>query len=127
MEIRKAKIQEFSVVAELARKIFNNPNITINEKDDVWISTENGRIFGFIHFSNGSGYVILEGIGVLSECRNRGIGTKLIETALLELKDYEIHLKVKSNNNPAINIYLKKGFVSKKIGNTQVLVRKPFN
>lgn len=57
-------------------------------------------------------------IVVNEEKRKRGIGTKLLDYALNDIKKNNcqtVSLEVSTNNIPAINLYIKKGFTKKAI------------
>jgi ribosomal protein S18 acetylase RimI-like enzyme len=52
-------------------------------------------------------------MGVVKDYRRQGIGTKLMERAIIEAKGQgleRIELEVYASNTPAINLYEKRGF-----------------
>ena len=57
-------------------------------------------------------------IAVSLECRGHGIASKLLDFAINNMVQngvYSVSLEVESDNTPAINLYLKHGFIKKAI------------
>ena len=65
------------------------------------------------------------GVGLLPQFRGRGIGTKLIQSALAAARAYGLHrveLTVRENNTGAIELYKKAGFEIEGVQRNAVLV-----
>ena len=71
---------------------------------------ENGRVKGVISLSDD----YLEGLFVLPEYWNRGIGSALLNSALDGRK--ELRVQVYAGNTRAVGFYKKRGFVTKGSG-----------
>ena len=86
----------------------NVPQFVALKGDEVigWCDISPRRGEGFTHCGR-------LGMGVLKDYRRQGIGTKLMERAIIraiELGLERIELEVYSSNTPAINLYEKRGF-----------------
>lgn len=90
--------------------IKNENNILLCYEEDAMIK---GYIFlKSIEDNNRKGYLI-DGLYVIERDRNKGIATKLIESALNVIKDknvYFVDINVMANNSVAINLYKSFGF-----------------
>ncbi len=110
----------FKEIASLEEKYFSDPwseksledtfeydyNHLITERRD-------GRVVGYVIFSEVQGDAELLRIAVDKSWRRHGIAETLIESMLQELGDAEIEnvtLEVRSHNIPAIKLYEKMGF-----------------
>lgn len=126
MRIRKISFSE--ELASLVRRLFPASEPLFRKNDSYFIAEEGGRIIGFSHLVEADGRILLQGIGVLSEWRERGIGGRLLDAALrfADKKGMDVFLKVKPDN-PALGLYYKKGFTLKKIKDVYVLERKRVN
>ncbi len=88
--------------------------ILLNEskKGVFLIAEEKGKIIGFCNlFRKGNKYEC--GIGLLSEFRNKGIGTKMIGKMLVEAKDLkikEVCAGIKKANKVSIGFFKLNGF-----------------
>jgi len=84
----------------------------------IFIVEDGDSIVGYISIERGwanqikhTGFLI---VGLLEKYRGQGFGTKLFEQAINWCKDNDIHrieLCVRSDNNNAISLYKKMGFV----------------
>ncbi|HNT61136.1 MAG TPA: GNAT family N-acetyltransferase [Candidatus Bilamarchaeaceae archaeon] len=126
MRIRKAGFSE--ELASLVRRLFPGSEPLFRDKDSYFIAEEDGRIVGFSHLIEAEGRMLLQGIGVLQEWRERGIGGRLLDASIrfADRKGMDVFLKVRPDN-PALGLYYKKGFTLKKIKDVYVLERKRKN
>ena len=75
------------------------------------IYTDEGRIIGFLNYSIMYEKAEINMIYVLEDCRNKGIGTKMLDYALEKCKICEnVTLEVRKDNACAISLYKKFGF-----------------
>ena len=102
--------KDFVVKNYFQNVIKNENNILLCYEEDVMIK---GYIFlKSIEDNNRKGYLI-DGLYVNERDRNKGIATKLIESALNMIKDknvYFVDINVMVNNSVAINLYKSFGF-----------------
>ena len=92
-------------------------NVIKNENNILLCYEEDAMIKGYIFLksiedNNRKGYLI-DGLYVIERDRNKGIATKLIESALNVIKDknvYFVDINVMANNSTAINLYKSFGF-----------------
>ena len=92
-------------------------NVIKNENNILLCYEEDAMIKGYIFLksiedNNRKGYLI-DGLYVIERDRNKGIATKLIESALNVIKDknvYFVDINVMANNSVAINLYKSFGF-----------------
>lgn len=126
MVVRKAGFSE--ELASLVRMLFPGSEPLFRENDLYLIAEELGRTIGFVHLINMEGRIVLQGIGVRPEWRERGIGGELLDAAIrfAEKRGLDVVLKVKPDN-PALRLYYKKGFTLKKIKDVYILERKRKN
>ena len=128
VKIRVADSEDKEKILELLSEIFPESAEFYNE--DTYFLAERGKeAVGFGHLKEKKERAYLQGIGVKEDERGRGTGTKLIEYMLdyCDRKGFQkITLKVKAEN-PAVGLYLKKGFLVKKMGKSHVMVRKQPN
>jgi ribosomal-protein-alanine N-acetyltransferase len=84
-----------------------------NYPDGFIIVDDNGKILGYIIYSNIRDRGVIISIGVLPECRQKGIGQMLLDYAINNLRDKVdyVELQVSVSNNIAINFYRKNSFV----------------
>ena len=106
----------FSVVFkhnnELKNEFINNPYTK------VLVFIDNGKIIGFIHINEIYDRYEINNIYVLTESRNKGIASQLMEEVIKLGKDtgiINITLEVRKDNESAIKLYKKYGFVEKAI------------
>jgi len=103
-----AKVEEMSGsegVSKIAQKISQD------KTSRGWIIKINGKSIGFIGVEKTKDRGVIDGLHVLPEYQNIGIGTVLMQKALEWLGGGEIKLDVVSYNQKAINFYKKFGFV----------------
>ena len=86
----------------------NVPQFVALKRDEVigWCDVSPRRGEEFTHCGR-------LGMGVVKDYRRQGIGTKLMERAIIEAKGQgleRIELEVYASNTPAINLYEKRGF-----------------
>ncbi|MFA5412158.1 MAG: GNAT family N-acetyltransferase [Candidatus Micrarchaeia archaeon] len=126
MMIRRAGFSEG--LASLIRKLFPKSEPLFTDKDVYFVAEEGGRTIGFVHLIIGDDKILLQGIGVLPEWREHGLGGRLLDAAVrfCDRKGADIFLKVKPAN-PALNLYHKKGFTLKKIKDVYILERRRAN
>jgi len=80
---------------------------------DMMMISYHGANIGCYCISNQDNAVILQRVYIAPEYQRKGIGTKLIGMALEKAHELQkpLELEVLANNTPAINSYLKGGFV----------------
>jgi ribosomal protein S18 acetylase RimI-like enzyme len=127
--IREGTAKEHKAIAELVHSLFPSSDPKFHKTDLVLVAESNSSFVGFIHFSFIGGKTILRGLGVKQEYRNKGLGKQLLSAGIAKLPSASaIYLKVKSDNQSALSIYLQNGFIQKKTdGGTFVLVKLPDN
>ncbi len=126
MIIRRAEFSE--ELASLIRRLFPKSEPLFTKDDVYFVAEEKGGIIGFVHLILKEKAVLLQGIGVEPEWRERGVGGRLLDSAVrfCDRKKMDMFLKVKPTN-PALNLYHKKGFTLKKIRDVYVLERRRVN
>lgn len=128
---------ELIEVTKLIHSIFpeSNAETRIEKEDKVLVADSCGKLVGFIHFSEHietSGSISIYAIGVIPEFRSTGVGSALIKalSAKSGKSGKPIYLKVSPNNESALALYEKEGFVIKKhskSGKSVFLVKLPEN
>ena len=124
MEIRRARPDDATDIAELEEKIFADP---FNRKDIFsYICSDNGMCFTAIDESGVVGYILgtkippegeIYRIAVREDKRQRGIGYRLLSYGLKTEMEHGVEtvfLEVRSQNAPARALYKAYGF--KEIG-----------
>ena len=84
------------------------------ERHQVWLARQSHVVYGYIIFSDVLDEAELLNIAVNPEHQGQGIGTKLLQYGLWQLKQQRIRscfLEVAVNNQPAISLYEKIGFL----------------
>lgn len=79
-----------------------------------FVAEEDGAPTGFVTLSMTEDFCDIESVFVRPEKRRRGVAERLFETAekrVAEKKIPSMLLEVRKSNVPAINLYIKKGFV----------------
>lgn len=97
---------------ELKNEFINNPYTK------VLVFLENDKIIGFIHINEIYDRYEINNIYVLTEYRNKGIASQLMDDVIKLGKDtgiINITLEVRKDNESAIKLYKKYGFVEKAI------------
>ena len=117
---------DFCDVAPIILRIFPNAILEFNSKNTYFYAKLGKEVVGFAHVIEEEGRFILQGIGVLEGFREKGIGSRLADSAISFCEEKgatSISLKVEMAN-PAVLLYLKKGFFLKKIRDVYVLERR---
>ena len=125
ISVRVLKSSEHDRVRSLINAIFPRTFITI-AKDDIIVIAEVGSTpVGFAHIIGDADRVILQGIGVVDNMRNQGVGALILEHSLGLLYRWgkPMFLKVKMMN-PAVDLYTRYGFCVKRFGAVSVLVKR---
>jgi len=129
MEVRKATEADYAEIARILEILFPNAEFASGERHAYFVAEESGKMLGFCHLVEAKSALVLAGIGVLPGEREKGAGNALIDAAI-KYSDGRasgrLVLKVRALN-PAIRLYLKKGFTLKKAGEVHVLERKKPN
>lgn len=116
--IYKAVKDDISAIIELGKLLNDNFENTylidnyIDDKNYIILVNKSDKINGFLIVYKNIDYYELEIIVVSSECRNKGIATKLLNyftNNYCKIND-EIFLEVSCENTNAINLYKKIGF-----------------
>ena len=123
----ETELEQWKIVAKDVAEIFGNPTMDtdpefidyaqrkIKQKEAlVAVDEKNNEFYGFIGFSKHFNRITW--FGVLEKYRNKGIGSKLLKSALNELdKTKEITVETYRENyilgQPARNVYKKFGFI----------------
>ncbi len=107
-------------VAALEKQCFSMPwsensiSSELNNPLSLWIiAVEGERLLGYVGSQSVLGEADMMNLAVSPEYRKNGIGQKLVEVLINELKDKEvtsITLEVRESNIAAINLYIRLGF-----------------
>lgn len=89
---------------DIEKDLLNNPF------SHYLIYLDNNKILGYLNYYLIYDRVEIANFLVLKEHRNNGIGSKLLDYLINNVDYSNITLEVRETNNPAINLYLKKGF-----------------
>ena len=122
------KLEYKQIHDDIFLNIPNGGSVSLNELDDK-INNKDNNNFQYIVMDDDINIGMLEiciydnigsfDLGLLKEYRNRGYGKRLLETAIIFLRNIEkvdeINLLVISKNTLVYNMYLKRGFVDKEI------------
>ena len=113
-------------ILKLISEIFPGVTPKLEEGDIYFVAVFGEEDVGFAHLGQKKGKVTLEGIGVKGGLRGKGLGNRLMDTAIRvgERTGKDIILKVKPENSIALNLYAKKGFAIKRVRNVYILQRK---
>lgn len=108
--IREINENEYYKIIELGKKL--NPKFNrefIGNLEKVLVYEENNEIIGFIEYL--SLYEVVEIINIIvkEEYRNKGIGTKLLNSSINK-DTKEIILEVRDNNEEGLKFYQDNGF-----------------
>lgn len=125
-ETRIVRCTEEKRILTLINGLFPNARPGFSPEDVYFIAVFGDNDAGFLHLVLRKGRVLLQGVGVKPECRKKGIGGMLLDTALdfAQKRGEDILLKVKPDNVAALSLYAKKGFVLKRMKDVYVLQRK---
>ena len=118
---------EIPGVIAFIQEIFPNADVEIQEDDIVYIAELKKEIVGFAHLRILNDKILLNGIGTKKGYRGKHIATQLLEFLVENIKDTPIFLKVKEHNFIAQHVYEKYGFLTKRYGDSHILVKNPEN
>ena len=86
----------------------NLQHIRISKNTKGALYTKNGKVVGMINTEKKDGVTWLQGLEVFGDNKGKGLGTKLLDTAV---KEYGVtNLSVRKTNTAAKNLYDKYGF-----------------
>ena len=118
-----------SDIAKLEAEIFSDPwteeslNDTFEyDYNHLLVEKRDGRLVGYIIYSEVQGEAELLRVAVDKSYRRRGIARKLIKGMLRELREFDaerVTLEVRAHNISAVQLYKKFGF-------TELFVRKNY-
>ena len=99
------------VISDIKKDLLNNPF----SRYIVYI--DNDKILGFINYYLMYDRIEIANFNVLEKYQNNGIGNKLLDYLISNYKDKvnNITLEVRCDNNKAIYLYKKYGFIEKAI------------
>jgi len=123
MEVREAVRSDFVEVHKLLLSVFPNAAANIGKGDGFFVAEDSGLI-GFAHFSEDRRKIVLRGLGVKENARERGAGGMLLDALIARAKrgNKKIYLKARMGS-PALSLYKDKGFCVKRMnGETLTLV-----
>ena len=114
MEIRLATLDDLDSISKLdsfwtkkqLKEELDNPSSSIF----IIVSTSNKDILAFIGIRLIDNICDIMNIAVREDCRNKGIGTKLLSYILNTIQCVSFNLEVSTNNIYAIKLYEKLGF-----------------
>jgi len=120
IKIRKAKIEDASVRADIIRQCFNTelkPQVFtrgLNDKDQYrYVCEIENKVIGNISASRTNGNINIYGIGIFEEYRGKGYGREMLMLFLEQLmkeQDDNIFLEVACDNDNALSLYKSCGF-----------------
>ena len=120
MEYVLMREDHLAQVAELEKQCFSDPwslrSITseLNNPLSLWIiAEENGVVAGYVGSQSVLGEADMMNLAVAPDFRRRGIGRKLVDELVLQLKEKDVHvlvLEVRASNEAAIALYTECGF-----------------
>lgn len=125
LQIHDMKKEDLEQVAAIERDSFSMPwslrsfeEALDNPNAFYVVAEENGQVAGYC-----GAYLILDEadvnqVAVLSSCRNRGIGKKIMKALLLRLEGagaVAVTLEVRQSNKAAVALYESLGFVTEGI------------
>lgn len=139
MSIRKIKTDDFPVIEKLETEIFPEERLNRDPSTKTIVECctlgrgylyedEDGATGGYILYSKGKNPYIYS-VGVSEKFRGKGVAQALFQQFLVNFRNCEIYLHVKTDNQPAIHIYEKLGFkrvkrVSKRFGTKDAYLYK---
>lgn len=108
-------------IADLEKICFSDPwsvnsiRSELDNKLSLWlVAVEDGKLAGYVGSQSVLGWADMMNLAVSPDFRQRGIGEKLVEGLIAQLKENEVTcltLEVRASNVPAISLYRKLGFV----------------
>ena len=126
LRIRKMRRPELSRIRHFIHTIFPRSVVKVEASDAVLLAELGKTPVGFVHIREEGGRVLLCGMGVTKSMCGKGVGTLLMEKALVLMaaSGKPVYLKVKAFNQ-AVNLYARYGFFVMRFGRSHVLVKKP--
>ena len=112
------KVNDINLILPFIKKYFPSFNYEENPYEKMFCYKGGGEIIGFISYSIIYERAELNYIVTDTQYRRCGIGQKLLDYALDNLKNNMVEncsLEVNENNKVAINFYLKNGFEIKAV------------
>lgn len=121
--IRIAEEKDLLSVAAIEKDLFSLPwshenflEALCNPAAMIWVSeSEAGQINGYLVMYCSIDEGEITNVATRSDCRNQGIGSSLVDTAIAYANQNDlprIVLEVRVSNQNAISVYEKKGFVN---------------
>ena len=121
MKYRKASVKDIDSLYEIEAKHFSHPwtkeqflyEISENEFSTILVAEDEDKIVGFLVYWILFDSAQICNICVRDEYRKKGIASDLFdiaETAFQMHECFSITLEVRVSNEPAINLYKKRGF-----------------
>lgn len=108
-------------IAEIEKICFSDPwslrsiSSELHNPLSLWIIAEdNGQVAGYVGSQSVLGEADMMNLAVVPEFRRQGVGRKLVQKLVEELKLRGTHillLEVRASNEPAISLYEELGFV----------------
>ena len=108
-------------IAEIEKICFSDPwslrsiSSELHNPLSLWIIAEdNGQVAGYVGSQSVLGEADMMNLAVVPEFRRQGVGCKLVQKLVEELKLRGTHillLEVRASNEPAISLYEELGFV----------------
>ena len=100
------------IINEKFNILYNLSNLLNSKYDYVYGYYDDNRLIAFIHINKLYEVIDIINIVVSRNYRRKNIATKLINYIIKEFPDLnKIMLEVNENNIPAINLYIKNGFI----------------
>ena len=120
--IRTMTTRDCARVAELERQIFSLPwseegfrSAVLMPQNVFLVAEDAGEICGYLGMYTSIDEGEITNVGVAPECRNQGIGRKLVQAALSMARQQglaQVVLEVRVSNASAIHLYESCGFVN---------------
>ena len=123
MDIRKYKDSDKKGLEDLLKSVFpdsadhNEPSKVIaaklNVDDLIWVAETEGEILGCCMGGYDGVRGWLYGVSVLNQYRRRGIGARLVQEVVGQLKTLgcvKVNLQVRADNADVVNFYKTLGF-----------------
>ncbi len=122
--IRRYELRDYWDLLEIEKEAFPTHNparelmMYLTYSSDVLVADLGGKVVGYIAISELGRDAKIISFAVKKEFRRKGIGTKLLDTAINICKEKgkeKLFLEVRVSNIPAQSLYKKKGFKVVKI------------
>ena len=111
--LNRLEEQDRELIYSIINKEFNVKYLKDNIYTNWYVYKENDNIIGFINYDIIFDKSEIEYIYVSNEFKRKGIGTKLLNKMIQDLKEKKVNnitLEVRSDNIKAINFYKKNHF-----------------